>query len=58
MHTNAVKGLVVCHEHQTYVIKCRELGRNCQGETPELVRTRFKRLGIKTEPVKVDFIHV
>ena len=56
--SNAVKGLLVCHEHHIPIIKCRSLGRDCQGETPELVRARFARLGIKTEPVKVDFIHV
>lgn len=57
MHTNAVKGVIECHEHQIPVIKCRALGRQCQGDTPETVRARFKRLGIRTEPAREPWLH-
>lgn len=58
MKSHAVVGLRKCHTHNRYIIQCRSLGLDCRGETPDEVGKRFKRLGIKTEPVKVDFIHV
>jgi UDP-2,3-diacylglucosamine pyrophosphatase LpxH len=51
MRTHAVKGLIECHKHHTYIIKC-----HCPVETTENVRTRLKKLGIEIEPAKEPWL--